>query len=501
MKKEKFRFGSGSSIHQVNWVFVSIFIIAVLFSMGIWLGSYLLNRHYMRNTDGLYQTSDIKKSLSDCDSAMQEYLKTGNRASLVRYNENVSSFEEKLRKLEKECFSAQERSLIRSIRDAFYSYQSSSNFAAFSYYENEKVRCYESLQKARKISAYLKEYCDSLQEFQIQTSYQNEQVFTRTQNRILFLELFSMLLLGGMSALGIFTLVDGFEKPLKQLYRAALAVSGGSYDVAISEKCQDPAMGLLAGTFNQMTESIRRMIEKLEEKKQVETKLLQEQLKNAQYERLLEQANFLALQSQANPHFLFNTLNSISRTVTLERNDDAVKMIDALAGLLRYNLQDAGTAASLAEELSTIAKYLEIQQYRFQDRIHVRFDYDEAYAACIKVPRFTLQPIVENAVIHGLEPKLTQGTIWISVKKGQKECEILIEDDGVGISEKKMKKLLEGRAEGRVGHTTSIGIHNTMHRLEIFTHRRDSFAIENRADGGTVVHIRVPERDEREGGT
>ena len=130
-----------------------------------------------------------------------------------------------------------------------------------------------------------------------------------------------------------------------------------------------------------------------------------EQRKNEEYEKLLSQARFLALQSQINPHFLFNTLNSINRTVMLGRREQALTMLDSLSVLLRYNLADAQMPALLGEELGITEEYLKIQKMRFSSRLNVDVRHDRKLEQAVTLPRFTLQPLVENAVIHGLEPK------------------------------------------------------------------------------------------------
>ena len=145
-----------------------------------------------------------------------------------------------------------------------------------------------------------------------------------------------------------------------------------------------------------------------------------EQRKNEEYEKLLSQARFLALQSQINPHFLFNTLNSINRTVMLGRREQALTMLDSLSVLLRYNLADAQMPALLGEELGITEEYLKIQKMRFSSRLNVDVRHDRKLEQAVTLPRFTLQPLVENAVIHGLEPKEEGGNPYSGCQKDGK---------------------------------------------------------------------------------
>ncbi len=493
MKKEWFGLGRSSSVVQLKWVFACVLIVSMLVPVQMYAAYRLVTQNYTSDINVFYRASALHTNLGQCDEAMASYLRSGNRASLARHNEGIAEFKQNLEQLAPYCTSAQELSLLRSIKDAFYSYQSRCNFAAFSLAENEAARGYESLRDAQTISEYLGGYCSALLDAHIAGCYHRSAVLTRVLKVTLAVQCAALLLLGGLVAIGIYSLVGNLDHPLARLYEVCLEVAQGNYGVAVPEAGGDSTMLLLARTFNTMTGSIRRMVSDLEEKKNIETQLLNEQLKSVQYEKLLEQAHFLALQTQTNPHFLFNTLNAISRTVTLGRGEEAVGMIGSLAQLLRYNLQDATTPATLAEEMSMVAEYLKIQQCRFPDRFRVVLDYSEPDARRVYLPRFTLQPIVENAVLHGLEPKLGPGLLQVTVcRLPDGWHEVRIRDDGPGMAEETLRRLTSGQDAGTVGQVNAIGVFNTRRRLEIFTQCRDVFLIESRPGEGTLVRLRIP---------
>lgn len=493
-KQKKLRFSS--SVVQIIGLFISVVAVAIVFSAGMYMSNQMVLTRYSGDIESFYQIAGLKQTLYQCDNSMKEYLHHGNRANLADYNESVEKFTQYMDKLKSGDAEVEGRSLLYSIEDAFESYQSSSNYAAHYFWEKQNVRAYDSLYEAQTISGYLKEYCDLLLETYIQTGHDHGSAIQGAQRSILIMEVASLLVLLMGAALGIRTLCDNFAKPLSSLYRASMEVSEGNYEVTVSECDGDETIRSLSKAFNTMTESIRRMVEDLNWAQRVKTDLLNEKLKNTEYQRLLEQASFMALQAQVNPHFMFNTLNSISRTITLERNDDAISMLDALAGLLRYNLEDASAPATLLQELETVRQYMTIQQCRFQDRIHACYEYDPALAKSVLIPRFTLQPIVENAVIHGLEPKLEPGSLHIEVRRSGKVCEIDIWDDGVGMSPEKLQELISGLHTGRVGHTNSIGVKNTKKRLEVFTQKKDCFDMQSELGKGMLVRLRVPLPDQ-----
>lgn len=483
---------SSTSVLQVIWLFLSVVLVAVLFSAGMYVGNQIVHARYSNDIEALYHILGLKQMLGQCDDSMEEYLASGNRANLAEYNDGVRAFSHYVEQLSDGDVELQSRSLLYSIEDAFVSYQSSSNYAAHYYWGRQLIPAYDALHDAQMISGYLRDYCDLLLETYIGAGYRHYGALKQAQKRALIMEASALLMLLLGAAVGIRTLYDNFARPLSRLYKASLEISGGNFEVSVPEASGDETMRTLSRSFNKMTMSIRRMVEDLDWAQRVKTDLLNEKLKNTEYQRLLEQAGFLALQSQVNPHFMFNTLNSISRTITLGRSEDAVSMIDAMAVLLRYNLADASVPATLAQELEVVGQYMTIQQCRFPDRIRTAVQYDPALAREVLIPRFTLQPIVENAVIHGLEPKLEPGSLHIEVRRCGDVCEIDIWDDGVGMSPELLRSVISGTYRGRAGHTSSIGVNNTKKRLEVFTHREDCFDMKSELGKGMLVRLRLP---------
>ncbi len=189
-------------------------------------------------------------------------------------------------------------------------------------------------------------------------------------------------------------------------------------------------------------------------------RLMEETKSRAELEKALKEAELKALQSQINPHFLFNTLNTISRLALLEGASKTQEVVFALAELLRGSLSRVGQTAPLKDELNYIRNYLLIQQTRFRDRIKVQFDIDES---CLdtEIPLLTLQPLVENAIVHGLEPKEEGGQLWIRALKLGNQVQIEVADNGLGMPAEVVEEItkLDLVRSGRT-HLTGIGVSN-----------------------------------------
>ncbi len=155
------------------------------------------------------------------------------------------------------------------------------------------------------------------------------------------------------------------------------------------------------------------------------------------------QAQYLALQNQINPHFLYNTLDSIRSEAMLEGNNAVAEMTEALATFFRYTISKVENLVTLEEELENTKVYFLIQKHRFEDRVNLEIEYDkeDAFLLRCQLPKLTIQPVVENSIIHGIERKVGSGTVHISLKCTEKRLIIEINDDGVGMQPEALEKL------------------------------------------------------------
>ncbi|MGA1995220.1 MAG: histidine kinase [Bryobacteraceae bacterium] len=199
--------------------------------------------------------------------------------------------------------------------------------------------------------------------------------------------------------------------------------------------------------------------------------------------RLLVEARLAALTSQINPHFLFNTLNSVSSLIR-SNPDQARAMVVKLSKVLRRLLRMHDNFTTLAEELSFIEDYLSIEVVRFGEKLRFVRDVADDTLAML-VPSMLLQPLVENSIKHGLSGKVEGGTIRIHTHRTESRLFLVVEDDGVGISETKLASLLD--------HGMGIGVGNVNERLKVLFGDNYRMWIESQTGRGTRVQIEVPE--------
>lgn len=202
-----------------------------------------------------------------------------------------------------------------------------------------------------------------------------------------------------------------------------------------------------------------------------------------QLQEMARKAEFAALQSKINPHFLFNALNAISSLIRIQPSE-ARQLIAKLADYLRYNLSLGDTLIDIQEELKQVRDYVAIEQARFGSKLSVVFDVDEVHA---RVPSLLLQPLVENAILHGIQPRKEPGEVRIAVKKLDDRIRVSVRDTGYGISQEVMDGIAEGKVESR-----SIGLSNVNERIKLLYGEGLRLA---RLEPGTEVSFELPLED------
>jgi len=290
-------------------------------------------------------------------------------------------------------------------------------------------------------------------------------------------------------------------KPIIKLSQAANEISRGNFDVPEVDVDTEDEIGVMANAFNKMASSIRDQIDALKEKALLQNKLKEQELQNLIMKTHLKEAELQALQSQINPHFIFNTLNTGAQIAMMEGADKTCYFIENVANLFRYNLKKLDGSVSLGEEISNIGTYIFILKTRFTDRIEFIQDIQTDNLS-IQMPSMILQPVVENAYIHGIGNLESGGTITLSVKDFVTYIEITVSDNGKGMDEQKVQQLLgkpdnfptteSSVIEVKNGHTTGIGMGNVIGRLNIFYGQSDIVSILSQPDKGTSVCIKIP---------
>lgn len=473
----QFWFSTGA---QLNAVFLLVVLLFVGYSAYSQTLVYQFNSQYQREINQYHSILELKKSFLNEQRLFDEYIGTGNRTTLAEFNDYYNDAAKRIERLSAESLNEEASPLLQGIDRLLESYFGECCTAAF-LLNSEDLRYYDHFYDSQTIAGYLEKYTNELLQVTLESSVETNQLLT-TRRKIMTAANLGVIC-GAVVLLISFALFIYLRitRPLNELKNQAGEIAQGNLNAHVKVGKHENTVSLLAKTFNQMADGIKENIAK-------EKQLLTEQKKNAEYENRLNEARFLALQSQTNPHFLFNTLNGISSTITLGRNENAIEMLDSLATLLRYNLGEAAEGVMLSEEIEITREYLNIQKLRFSDRIISEIRRAKEIEKTTRLPRFTLQPLVENAIIHGLEPKEDEGRIIVDVKRLKNAVRIRIFDDGTGLEPELVTLINQGVFAAASRH---IGIKNICERLAIFTGREDAVHIYSKKNVGTMVVLNL----------
>ena len=269
-------------------------------------------------------------------------------------------------------------------------------------------------------------------------------------------------------------------RPLEDLGGAADHISAGRYDAPPLEACGNDELGRAARSFNLMQTEIRRTIHALEKQAEMEKSLLEKEVEAAQMQHKLQEGRFAQLQSQINPHFLFNTLSTIAALAREEGAPLSEDLVLRLSSFFRYSLESDEKVVPLGREIQLLRDYMELQETRYGDRITMEVRSDPALED-VPVPKFILQPLVENAILHGLRQCTEGGCIRVRSRRDRTgNIVITVTDNGCGFDTSRL-----GAADGE---RRSVGLKNIAERMEYSGGRLDVCSVPG---VGTCARITV----------
>ncbi|MEX1030224.1 MAG: sensor histidine kinase [Paenibacillaceae bacterium] len=299
-------------------------------------------------------------------------------------------------------------------------------------------------------------------------SYLDELVSNKRDMQISFLALgmISLILALGVS----FFLSRKLTRPINQLQEHMKEVEKGNFDIQVPVD-STREIGRLARTFNIMVLRIKELMSQV--------------VKEQEFKRKSE---ISVLQAQINPHFLYNTLDSIVWMAEAKKSEEVVLMTSALARLFRSSISKGRELVSIQTEVEHITNYLTIQQMRYRDKLEFQIDVDPEILQCLTL-KILLQPLVENAIYHGIKNKSGIGIITIRGHQDQDEVIFHVIDNGVGMDETTIVRILSNQASSE---SRGMGVANVHERIQLYFGNAFGLRYESELDVGTSVIIRIP---------
>lgn len=478
-----------------------VFLMVTLVTLLMFFANLILYLQVNRLTERLQQVYTSNVSLTELSESLDEvhnntynYLLIKSSDTLENYYKSEEDYRRLLSGLNAAVTDNPVMLLEKNIRRMSESYLGETE-NAITYKRGRNVEKYRtSFSNAQKLYDYLNTWINELNSRQFRN---NSDSFTSLQKAIRPMAVVStalIIVMMGVSTLMLYIMLRGVVRPLSDLATTARIVGEGNFHVKMPLTDSRDEVGVMTRTFNTMVSSLEDYMRLSRENLEKEQQMKERQL---MMEASLKEAQLKYLQSQINPHFLFNSLNAGAQLAMMEDAEQTSIFVQRMADFFRYNVKKGTEDATLEEEVEAVENYIYILNVRFAGDIHFYKEVDESVLSC-RVPSMILQPVVENAVNHGIRNIDWEGRIDLTVSGEEDMIRIAVRDNGKGMSPEKIREIFSGDdsiSEEVLPSTdsTGIGLRNVIRRLELYYEQEGLTEIRSEGENkGTEVIIRIP---------
>ncbi|MEN6598988.1 MAG: sensor histidine kinase [Rectinema sp.] len=448
-----------------------------------------------RSVELLFRNSvsmeELRTVLRETQDNLTGYLSAKNSESLREFIRNSTLLSNMAHKLNKENKNDDVFLLEKDLACLVESYLASAEGAVQAKRGRDVTKYVSLYEEARRGASYiefLSTRMDTIYLGQSLTgfsSYRANISLAIMSNGVLLLAAFllSIALIGRYS----YTITE----PLARLSVAADAVARGEYDHPLPPYEREDEIRTLHDAFINMKDSVQKAFVELTRKAELERSLMEERMRVLTYQHRLKDAELLALQTQINPHFLYNTLAAGWQLALSEGNEKTAEFLEKLAAFIRYSLKPSTRFVLVSEEIECVRQYIWLLRLRFGERFEFCLDIqDEALG--YETPALVLQPLVENAIVHGLKDVEEGGRVIISAKLEGETIRFSVSDSGCGMSNEYITLALAAARPEDTRPQHGIGLHNVVRRVALATGGLGRVEIESQLGHGTCVTILLP---------
>lgn len=482
---------------KISSIYILVSLLVILVDLVLLVGINRMSNRLERAYQDNLSLNALTEALGGVQDSMTDYLKVKTTDALEDYYRREQEYRNLIEDLQTEVTGLSLDRMERSIRYMSESYleQVGETVEAKRGRNVEKYRQY--YEKASQLYRYINHYITRLNMDKFKTNSQQYSQLLRDFHLFQTASIVVIFLLVGVNASIIVRFVGNLIGPLKRLAGSANEVARGNFEIDQIPVESGDEIGIVTGAFNQMILSIRLYIQQLKERMEAERAMKERELL---MEAHLKDARFKYLQAQINPHFLFNTLNAGAQLAMMEGADHTYEYVQKVAQFYRYNMKKGEESVTIGDEVELIDSYIYILNVRFSGDIHYEKRIDESLLNT-PMPGMILQPIVENSVNHGIREMGDRGKIILSLYAVEDGICISVRDNGKGMKQETIDKILSGhyQRDPSKGDSNGIAMDNIISRLRIFTGNKDVMGISSDGKGkGTEVFLYLTDKKKRE---
>jgi len=435
--------------------------------------------------------NELSEGLSDVQNCMYRYLEVKDSRSLNDYYRAEQEYRKFLDELNPAVTDNPIQILEKNIRNMSEQYLRTTDEAVQAKRGLNIEKYKSSYEAALRLYKFINHDIADLNSQQFKN---NSASYLTLQAALRYLEVVCLIMLVivmFISLLIVMMMTRDIVTPLTNLADTAELVGQGNFHVKVAPIQSQDELGIVTRTFNQMVDSLADYVSKIKESAEKEQEMLERELLMGTH---LKEAQLKYLQSQINPHFLFNSLNAGVQLAVMEDAEKTSVFIEKMADFFRYNVKKGMEDATIREELETVENYIYILNVRFADEIQYTSEIDETVLD-YRIPSMILQPLVENAVTHGIRGIDWQGELFVQIHDKDQYVEIRVQDNGRGMSSEQLLLFSEKGKLPSGEDSTGIGLGNVVTRLQLYYNADEVFRIcsEGR-DMGTAVVLMIPKQ-------
>lgn len=489
----------GQASIRVRLAEVFILVSFLVFAVNLFI--FYSQNKAIRQIDNVYNSNirlnELSGALEGMQDALYQYLNTKSSDKLEEYYTYEQDYRSLMQWLNTQTVRELDLLMEKNIYHISEAYLEEAQSAIEAKRGRNVSKYNEGFGRAKQLYGYL---CSNIDSMNTAVFLHNSHKYSSLRSVLKYVIWFSLALLVGVMMVAIawiLVMTGKITRPLIELADAANEIAKGNMEVDFPAVETEDEIGTVSKACNKMIESIRVYIKKTKENYERENKLVENELimKND-----LKEAQLKYLQAQIHPHFLFNSLNAGAQLAMMEGAERACIFLENMADFFRYNVRKIDEDTTLQDELRLVDNYIYILNVRFSGDIHYKKQVDRRLLS-LAMPSMVIQPIIENAVNHGIREMEGLGEICLSVySKGDLAC-IKVVDNGKGIDPEIAEKIMRGESahSEHERDSTGIGMDNVMNRLRRYYNMEHVIDIRERKGQGTEVILYI--KKEKQDGT
>ncbi|GAU79559.1 sensor histidine kinase [Fusibacter sp. 3D3] len=448
---------------------------------------------------------DVENKLEGSQEALMAYVETKSSDSLNTYIESSEDLAKLTTVLLQKYTQKRGALSLENVNNMVVKYNQYSAEAIVAKRGRDIEACRKAYDLASETYGNIQKIIDELKLIQLDQNIAIYESLATNSQKIQNFNLIMIIDLILLTMALVYQVTYKMTTPIIKLSNAANEISKGHFDGETIIVESEDEVQIMAIAFEEMRQNIKKSIGDLKRTNEIESKLFEKELQTVKMQTLLNDAELRSLQSQINPHFLFNSLNAGVQLAMMENANGTLEFLEDMSAIFRYNIRPLDELVKVREEVDTIRAYCNMMKVRFGQALEFSLNVEDAIQEVDIMP-LIIQPVVENAFIHGIGKKEGGGSVHINIVQensaDQQFIVFRIEDTGEGMSQEKINRIFSKGSSDQTAlkhpqksHSSGIGAGNVLQRLKLFYNDQAKVEIKSELGKGTTFTIKIPVLD------